>query len=657
MLTLKFGPINKNVGFTPLNAASFSDMPPAKIVRELTQNALDAAAEAEQETVRVRFQVDEIAQSDIPDIKGYQSAFKKAVQFQNNINGGSLSDAAQQVVSQIEDGLNDLSKGKARMLSVMDNAIGLDAKRMISLLGDGASAKSENLSGSYGVGHLAPMALSDIQYMLYGGVTKSGKRIVCGQTVLATHYGEGALNAPEGFLVNGFGDGLNGNLYNFLRKAQHPTIIAERLDGIREEWGHGSVIGIPAFNNFRQRQWSLWDVVSKVVAYNFCSAVHQGGLSIEVCEGDSKETLNKETLKEVLERDKERSRATRADSFFEGLRPSGQNAYSIWETLAEGNRESIKLKHGKAHISLLTPTENGNTRVDLFRNGMWITDNIPGMKSADFASHQPFHAVIEVESPDGGELHRLIRKAEGPMHNEISLGRLSRTERKKLRQTLKAITEWVKERAPEIEGEEYPVDDYLRVESDDDATGGNRNYSFWGKPTAVRQRRVSQVIDVIELNPVDDPPRPPGPGPGPRPAPRPGPRPSPNRRKVNPLPFRSVVVPVGAGTLKGTLRCERDFDETLLVIQVDENMDSTCDRVWKDEEVAIASFNIKPITGVKEVPQWELLGDGKYVRICNIEKSTDYELEIEYEAPDEIVGAVTTPVFRMQLHRATQVTT
>ena len=66
---------------------------------------------------------------------------------------------------------------------------------MNSLLGDGAGEKPYDLSGSYGVGHLAPMALSNIRYMLYGGVTKEGHRIACGRTVLASHPGKDQLRS------------------------------------------------------------------------------------------------------------------------------------------------------------------------------------------------------------------------------------------------------------------------------------------------------------------------------------------------------------------------------------------------------------------------------------------------------------------------------
>lgn len=165
---------------------------------------------------------------------------------------------------------------------------------MNSLLGDGSSAKSENASGSYGVGHLASMSLSDIRYMLYGGVTHKGRRIVAGRAVLASHRGRKKLNAAQGYLIDDFRNGLDGNLYNFL-KPPYPDIVNRQLDQIAEEWGHGSVMTMLVFNNFRSRL-PLWEIVSKVASYNFCSAIYGRRLLIEVTEDGDTRRLDRNAL-------------------------------------------------------------------------------------------------------------------------------------------------------------------------------------------------------------------------------------------------------------------------------------------------------------------------------------------------------------------------
>lgn len=645
---LKFGPANSNEGFTPLSTASFSDLRPARIVRELIQNSLDAAVvEAGEDTAIMRFRVDSISRRQLPDVGGYKKAFEKSVKYQTDISGGELPDAAQQVVNQIKEGINNLETGKATLLSVMDNGIGLDTKRMNSLLGDGSSAKSGESSGSYGVGHLAPMALSDIRYMLYGGVTEDGKRIVSGRAVLASHPGCGKLNAAQGYLIDDFRNGLNGNLYDF--SACHPEVVTNRINQVVSEWGHGSVVMMPVFNDFRSDR-SLCEVVSKVAAYNFCAAIQQGKLIIEVDDSTERRKLDRDTLEGVLAQDKDLTRAARSDSFFEGLRPSGQNAYSILRTLADYPRKRVEVSSGAAYLSLMLPSMTGNTRVDLFRNGMWITDNVFALKKADFANRQPFHAVIEIEAKESGDLHKLIRKAEGPMHDTLSFALLSRKEQAELRKSLRQLADRIKKQVPEIGTEEYRIDDILSVNTVADGGGGKRSFSYWGTPTPVSRSRSNQLIPgggKVKVDPSDEP-KPSGPPKPPRP-PRP---PGPSERRSRPLPFRSVVAPNGEGKLSASIVSQKDFSEAWLVLRVDENTDVTCDRVWQDEDVSIASFSIKPTDGGGAPLRTEIVSDGKTVKVHGLSMNTTYKLDIEYNTPQELARVVeTAPVFRLELHR------
>ena len=190
---------------------------------------------------------------------------------------------------------------------------------------------------------------------------------------------------------------------------------------------------------------------------------------------------------------------------------------------------------------------------------MWISDDIPGLRRVDFTGLQPFHATVEVNREDGGELHRLILKAEGPLHDNFSFARLSQEEAENLKASIATIAGWIKSQVPEIGNEEYTVDDYLVVRTEDNGNKGRERFSFWGIPTPMARRQNSQLLEgqvIIEVDPPD-PPNPPEP---PRP-PRP-PRPH-RERRARPLPFRSVVVPDGEKTLKASVECDRDFAEAL----------------------------------------------------------------------------------------------
>ena len=520
MTTLKFGQANSNEGFTPLSTTQFNDLPPARIVRELLQNSLDAATEAGEDTAQIQFRTETVRSQDIPDLKGYTAAFKSAVSYHKKINEGKLSDAASEVVNRIEDGLKDIKAGKSVLLSVIDNGVGLNPDRMGRLLGEGSSGKSAAASGSYGVGHLAPISLSNIRYILYAGVDMNGDRIACGKTILASHPTSSGrkkeLKDAKGYLIEGFRNGLNGNLYDFLPSDSHPKIFTKHLDTIAKKYGHGCAVLIPAFNYFRSSENALWEIVSKVAAYNFAPAIYRKKLILTVEEnGKELKRLNTKSLKDILNEEQDKSRAARSDSPFAGLRPSGQNAHSILETLTKDSARKFKFQQSAARISLLTPSLNGTTRIDLFRNGMWITDSIPGIRSStDFTERQPFHAVIEIDAQDGGELNRLIRKAEGPMHDNLSLTRLSKRETAELRKYLSAISEWIKKQTPEIKNDTYTVQDFLVIDSEGD-DNGQTNFSFWGLPTPIISRdRVA--IYQNKPNPKPTPPRP-NPPPSPHP--------------------------------------------------------------------------------------------------------------------------------------------
>ena len=639
-------------GFTGFDTASFNDLRPSRIVRELIQNSLDAAVEADEKTAVVRFRVAKIGRSDVPDIEGYEDHFRVAVE--EHKGNGELSDAAQQVVINIEDALDLLNKGKHYSLSILDNGIGLDEKRMTSLLGQGTSVKSTEASGSYGVGHLASIPTSALRYVLYGGVLESGQHTVSGCAVLASRSGKRRpyAYAAHGYLVKGFGNGKDGKIYNFISDSNIPKGIAADLREIKSEWGHGSTVVIPAFNYFGDdNDLSLWDIVSRVAAYNFNAAIYQGNLVVEVEEKHKRkkkhriQRLNKLTLRDVLEQSKERVRADRKGSFFEGLRPSGQNAYSAYQAQLQGDQQLVRTKEGNVDVRLLTPSPIENTRVDLFRNGMWITDNIPGLKRINFTNRPPFHAVLTLNAREAKELHRLVRKAEGPMHDDLAFSRLSPQEKKKIKEAIGQIANKIRNEIPEIGAEEYTLDDYLCVETGGNGAGvGTEQFSMWGSPIVVQRPRISQR----QFTPNGNKDEHEGDGEGK------GNKGKKNSNKNNqrgsfPLPFRATVVPDGVGKHIILLECIESFYEVDLTLRIDENMDATCDRIWTDENVLIKSFKFDP--GEKPVPSGKLEGDGSSIRIQELSAGIIYELVVEYELPADLANAVGTPVLRVDLHR------
>ena len=163
---LRFG-LGNSQGFTSVGVATFDNLRPAAVVRELIQNALDAARKAEVRPAIVRFRLTETLRNNIPGIDRYEGALQKAIETQRDMAGGELAEQARLVVERIGAAL---SEDYLTVLTVLDNGIGLNEQRMNALLSDGVSLKESNATGTYGNGHHTAIPASDLRYVLYGGL-------------------------------------------------------------------------------------------------------------------------------------------------------------------------------------------------------------------------------------------------------------------------------------------------------------------------------------------------------------------------------------------------------------------------------------------------------------------------------------------------------
>lgn len=135
-------------------------------------------------------------------------------------------------------------------------------------------------------------------------------------------------------------------------------------------------------------------------------------------------------------------------SFPEGL------AYRAYQTIHQG----VELEHDIGTEIKFRPLENNerNTRINIFREGMWITWDAPNLEPSKFAGYKQFDAVILPNPQDNpNELYHLIRNSEGKDHMEIDLNNLNSKERKKLESLLSRIGDLLKEKIGEAGGESF----------------------------------------------------------------------------------------------------------------------------------------------------------------------------------------------------------
>ena len=639
-LELRFGPGSPS-GFTPSGIASFSDLRPAAVVRELIQNSLDAAVEAGVATATVRFRLTRSRTLDIPGMKAYRKAFYAAIRTHEEMGGGTLPSQAERVVQVMDDAVNN---DEQDILAVLDNGIGLDQSKLTALLSDGVSAKGGAATGTFGNGHSVAIPASELRYVLYGGITANGERIGAGHAVLASsvQYNRQYQISGDGFLVKGFKSGS----YLYAKGASLPNPIAENLDDIQRHSGHGTAVIIAGFNNFRESS-SLWDMVSKAAASNFFQAIEEGQLVVQVedCrpgQSSAPHSLTRSTLRAVLEANRHQKRS---QAFL-----SGQRAFDAHDAFQFGKPHVVETKQGKIRVRI-RERPSGTPRVDLCRNGMWITDdkNIPGFYY-QFQDRQPFHALLLLDSQSGGRLHELVRNAEGPLHDKLDARqRLSKPEERDLRDAFGEVREWLRSTVPEIGSESYSPDDFLALDFGQNRAGGKARRSFWGSPVPVTRREPSFPYD-------DRVPGGSGTGTGSNTTAGQG-IPSKNRRPrpvLRPF-FQAASIPLGLNHRRIRLECQEGCKKAELRLCVDENVDATCDSLRRDEIETVALRRVK--VGGQRLKGKDLVRlNGRVigVRLGDIAANASLDIDVRYELPSGLlVLPGKEPALRVEVFRGT----
>ena len=626
---LHFGPGDVS-GWTPVGLSGYRAMKPTAAIRELIQNGLDAASDAGVAPARMRFHVEECQTSDVPGIDSYQAAFCEAQESQHEFFKGQIPDNAKSIIKDISD---CLEKSTCKVLHILDNGIGLDKIRMEALLGDGMSVKDPNASGSYGNGHVVAFPASDLRYVLYGGLfaqNQSHKRICAGHVILASRQGKnGGTRSKDGYFVDELKDDMF-DRYVFPEDGNVPNLIRMQLDWIQSEWRTGSVVSIVGFNHFRSGDINLQKEIFRAASCNFFEAIYCENLVIEFEDNGNIKTLNKNTLEQVLRENKNQKRSF--DTFL-----SGKRAYEAFQVLKEGQKEIVSTELGEMEIVVMCPSDSGLTRVDLCRNGMWITDNIPKFQN-QFGNLTPFHCVIPLL--EYTELNRLFREAEGPLHNDIALALLSndKKKRKQLENVLSAIRDKLKDVIPVLEDEAFRPDDIFLVETKGLAKGVGKNASMSGTTTQVKRPRVQlnnvdeeegdNGVDIdVEEEESDD-----------IPDPRRRKTTKPFQRTGNHMQFQGLVVPKGYRTCKASIVSGEKTRESEIRFALDESIDVTSYGVTKDTFVVIKPDGLK-LNGrpakekeLRKNDKGEILG----VVLGGLEQQQKYDIEFDYIIPKHL---------------------
>ncbi|WP_419864077.1 hypothetical protein [Candidatus Poriferisodalis sp.] len=432
---LYFGRTHAPCGFTSGVVAQF-DGSAEPVVRELLQNSLDAAHQAGR-AAQVRFRITDVPRRMIPGWEAYEHAFERALEARYQWHGGSPSHDEKMVIERIESARSEV---EIPLLLCVDNGVGLDGHRMDALLTPGNTSKGEQGAGSFGLGHHAAFGASNLRYVLYaakyrGDSDERLRTISSGHTILASHRDSdesGHELAADGYWFR-LGQGemaFDGSHTSYPRNP--PDLLAQHLDEVVDT---GTVVCIVGFNDFYRDDDdpTAAESICRVAAANFSDAVHAGRLHVIVEDEQlgSVAEVTAETLGAILGPTAGQRRAPKQGQI------NGSRAHAAWQTVDAGSR--INVADGTlVRWRSIEDEERSSTQVHVFRKGMWITSNAPGLNASDFSNVYAFDAVLSL---DTGPLEDLVRSAEGPEHRGIDRRRLSNAEKAKLRELVSGVAD------------------------------------------------------------------------------------------------------------------------------------------------------------------------------------------------------------------------
>ena len=428
------GPVQ---GFTNLHADR-DKTNDRSVIRELLQNSLDASPDR---TCQVRVDLANISLEEIPFIKEYRSAFEASAEYREEHEPAT----GKQAIQRIKEGL---SGECVQCLVCADNGAGIGSTELRSLYGSGASTKGVGSRGSVGHGHLTAFAPSDFRYVLYAGRNQNAEETFGGHAILASHKADQELRSADGF-VREFTDGQQ-RLFDQERGGRKiPTLMRPYIGD-----DTGSVVMIVGYKPIQEQNGNAVDLILGSTAQHFLVAIHGHRLTLELSRDEG--------TKHILDGSASLRDAVLAipDSRVK------KNTLRSLKTLEDGTHfKQLNQFPGvqiwfRKHID---KNEGRKARVSVFRDGMWIVDNLPNYLSpASFAKKVPFDAVVNLDSTDTRSFGAFVRDAEGASHQDIRPNELSnKNDQKALRDFLKELQNFLLQEADDI-GDQ--VEDYVPPE-------------------------------------------------------------------------------------------------------------------------------------------------------------------------------------------------
>ena len=415
-------------GFNDSGIEHFRGDPFGNLAREILQNSLDAATGG---TVHVAFKLNEVATREIPDLqefretidaccKAAESEGKKAKAFFEHASSLLRMDAIQI--------LTICEQNTTGIAGPCENNTPYYA--FVKATGQSKKAKDTS-TGSYGIGKYAPFAVSDLRTIFISTIFRDEdaySQYVQGKAVLMSHKHSEHIYRGTGYWgfkkkclpITGYGRDVPA----WVSRAASARDAAHKL---------GTTLHVVAFH--AGPGWK--EKLTASVIENFFGAIVRGQLAVnvedvEVSESTIREIASDEGLyKANLDRKGEPEHLENAKAYLSALEGSE-------EILVESHQNRL-LGHCMLRIRV---GEGLPKQVVMLRNGMFITDQLEGLKR--FGDFKEFVAIVECMDDKGNEL---LRAMEPPRHNDFEPDRLlTANEQRQGRRALKDLSAWVRDR-------------------------------------------------------------------------------------------------------------------------------------------------------------------------------------------------------------------
>lgn len=351
----------------------------------------------------------------------------------------------------------------------------------------GQSQKSNTSTGSYGIGKFAPFVVSDLRTVFVSTVWADGagvlRHYVQGKSVLMSHLDDkGQTRRGTGF-------------WGVIKGCQPVTEDSNALPGwlrMSDNTGslkdqNGTMLSIIGFEAVKGWQ----NILAANIAESFFGAISRHELEVEIKDGLS---ITADTLTSVLSSD-----LVRASIMNQPGEPERfENVACYLRALQGGDEVQIvrteNLHLGTCELRVLVG-ENLPKKVAVLRNGMLITERLPGLKR--FSDFKEFAAVLECTAEKG---LALLRAMEPPRHDAFEPDHLSAEQRSQGRTALRELADWVRKKLVDLAKD--PVSDETNLDELADYFGYEEEEGEGKRPEKNPSGRVIITARAVKLKGV-----------------------------------------------------------------------------------------------------------------------------------------------------------